>query len=195
MMKHTLLLLALSAIGCDQGVAPRAHATVTLTSVAFADDCGGTPPSAAPMPAAAPRKNAVVPSAMAVRSEEREAGSAVRRRCEQTSMQLAIVGDTGSALHIKAVEVFDADGTSLGKLSASKPTRWDDAKAAYETWDEKVVAVPMAVSYVLSQPAFVDRYDARDRTYKVKVIASLGGVDQPLLTTVMVVGRPPPVPT
>lgn len=192
MLKPILLFAALSAVGCDQGVAARANATVTLTSVAFADDCGGTPPSDAPMPAAAPMKSAAPPSQPA--ADEAVSDSAVRRRCEQTSMQLAIVGPAGTELRIKSVEVFDG-GKSLGTLSASKPTRWDDAKAAYATWDEKVVAGPMAVSYVLSQPAFVDRYDSRDRTYTVKVIASVGGVDQPLKTTVMVVGLPAPVPT
>ncbi|HEY5924919.1 MAG TPA: hypothetical protein VIV11_24730, partial [Kofleriaceae bacterium] len=78
---------------------------------------------------------------------------------------------------------------------ASKPTRWDVAKAAYEPWDGKVVVGAMAVSYVLSQPTFVDQWDARDRTYTVKVIATLGGKNQPLKATVMVVGRPAPVPT
>ncbi len=192
MLKSIMWVVALSAVGCDQGVAPRANATVTLTSVAFADDCGGTPPAGAPMPAAARMKSA--PAQPSVADQERIADSAVRRRCEQTSMQLAVVGQAGTELQIKSVEVFDG-GTSLGTLSASKPTRWDTAKAAYETWNEKLVAGPMAVSYVLSQPAFVDQYDSRDRTYTVKVIAAVGGVDQPLKTTVMVVGRPAPAAT
>jgi hypothetical protein len=195
MMKHAILFVALSAVGCDQGVKPKAKVTVTLTSVAFADDCGGTPPEDAPIPAAPPMKTAVVPSQPSVAAQEPAGHLAVRRRCEQTSMQLAIAGEAGTELHIKSVEVFDPGGKSLGKLSASKPTRWDVTKAAYETWDEKVVAGPMAVSYVLSQPGFVDHYDERDHTYTVKVIAEVGGVDQPLKTTVMVVGRPAPVPT
>ena len=110
-------------------------------------------------------------------------------------MQLVIDGEVGADLHIKSVEVFDADGKLLGKLSASKPTRWSEQNAAYEPWDEKVGTTPMAISYVLSQPSFVDQWDARDRTYTVKVTAALGGVDQPLKKTVLVVGRPPPVPT
>lgn len=193
MLKSILLFVTLSAVACDQGVAARASATVTLTSVAFADDCGGTAPIGAPTPAAAPMKSAsrVAPSAP---MQEAVADSAVRRRCDQTSMQLAIAGQAGTDLHIKSVEVFDG-GRSLGKLSASKPTRWNEAKAVYETWDEKVAAGQMAVSYVLSQPTFIDRYDSRDRTYTVKVIAAVGGIDQPLKATVMVVGLPAPVPT
>lgn len=199
MLKPILLFVALSAIGCDKGVAPRAAATVTLTSVAFADDCGGTPPAEAPMPAEPPTRavpaagSAYAPSEPSVAAQE-PVGDRRVHRCEQTSMQLAIAGAPGTEVHIKSVEVFDG-GKSLGKLSASKPTRWNATKAAYETWDEKVIAGPMAISYVLSQPTFVDRYDSRDRTYTVKVIAALGGVDQPLKTTVMVVGMPAPVPT
>jgi hypothetical protein len=194
MMKHLVWILALSAVGCDKGTPPRAKATVTLTSVAFADDCGGTPPHEAPAaPARREPPSAVAPShAM---SEERVADEGIRRRCEQTSMQLVVDGEAGTELHIKSVEVFDSDGKSLGKLSASKPTRWDEAKAAYEPWDEKVGAASMAISYVLSQPSFVDQWDARDRTYTVKVVAAVGGIDKPLKATVLVVGRPPPVPT
>jgi len=201
MLKHAIWFVALSTAGCDQGVKketkPKAKATVTLTSVAFADDCGGTPPSDAPVQAAAPAKIAppatVVPSKPGVAAQE-PADSGSRRRCEQTSMQLAVTGVAGIELHIKSVEVFDGD-KSLGTLTVSKPTRWDAAKAAYEPWDEKVIDGSMAVSYVLSQPAFVDQWDSRDRTYTVKVVASIGDVDEPLKKTVLVVGRPPPVPT
>ena len=184
MMKHLMLLAAL--VGCDAGARP-AQTSVTLTSVAFADDCGGTPPHQAPAPARTPASPAV---AEKVADEAYE-----RRRCEQTSMQLAIVGQAASELRIKSVEVFDEHGKSIGGLTASKPTRWDAAKAAYEPWDEKIGTGAMAVSYVLSQPTFVNTYDARDRTYTVKVIATLGGKNQPLEATVMVVGRPAPVPT
>ena len=189
MMKHLMLCVALSAVGCDAGARP-AETTVTLTAVAFADDCGGAPPYDAP--ASPPVKTAGAPAQAAERVADE---AAVRRRCEQTSMQLAIAGRGGDELRIKSVEVFDERGKLLGKLTASKPTRWDAAKAAYESWDENVVSGTMAVSYVLSQPAFINQWDARDRTYTVKVIASLGGKNQPLKATVMVVGRPAPVPT
>jgi hypothetical protein len=193
MIKHLMLVLALASCEKpsaknemptnDRGAAPRAKATVTLTSVAFADDCGGTPPHEAPAKPASP-------------SVVQEPAKEARRRCEQTSMQLAIVGAADTEVHIKSVEVFDDAGKSVGVLSASKPTRWVDANAAYEAWDEKIVAGQTArASYVLSQPTFVDRYDSHDRTYTVKVVAAVGGVDQPLQTTVMVVAQPAPVPT
>jgi len=160
--------------------ATRANATVTLTSVTFADDCGGAAPSKAPARAPAG-------AALAVDME--------RRRCEQTSMQLAIGALADTEIHIKSVEVFDETGTSIGVLAASKPQRWADGAAAYEAWDEKIAKGATArVSYALAQPR-IDRYDSRDRTYTVKVIASIGGADQPLQTTVMVVGQPPAVPT
>jgi hypothetical protein len=126
----------------------------------------------------------------------KESADVARRRCEQTSMQLAIAGNAETDVHIKSVEVFDEGGKSLGVLTASKPTRWVDASSTYEVWDEKIAAGQTArASYVLSQPGFVERYDSHDRTYTVKVVASVGGVDQPLQTTVMVVGQPAPVPT
>lgn len=201
-MKNLLLCLALAA--CTKaskgnetpdpktGAAPRANATITLTSVTFADDCGGTAPSSPPAStgsSAAPAAPAVVAP-----SESRPADME-RRRCEQTSMQLAIGALADTEIHIKSVEVFDESGKSLGALTAAKPQRWADGPAVYEAWDEKLVKGTTArVSYALSQPN-IDRYDARDRTYTVKVVASVGGADQPLQTTVMVVGQPPPVPT
>jgi hypothetical protein len=201
MIKHLFLLVALAA--CTKaskgnetpdpktGAAPRSNATVTLTSVTFADDCGGTAPSTPPAPAAAePATPAITAPGVA-----QDRVSMERRRCEQTSMQLAIGALADTEIHIKSVEVFDESGKSLGTLVAAKPQRWADAPAAYEVWDEKLVKGTTArVSYALSQPT-IDRYDSRDRTYTVKVVASVGGADQPLQTTVMVVGQPPAVPT
>jgi hypothetical protein len=188
MMKHLVLCVALFAIGCDAGARP-AEATVTLTAVAFADDCGGTAPHQAPaLPASPP------PASMGSAKEPSDA-IAVRRRCEQTSMQLTIVGGAADQLRIKSVEVLDERGRLLGKLTASKPTRWDVAKAAYEPWNEQIGAGAMAVSYVLSQPSFIDQWEERDRMYTVKVIATVGGKSRPLKATVMVVGRPAPLPT
>jgi hypothetical protein len=197
MIKHLFLVIALA--GCTKaskgnetpadpktGAAPRSNATVTLTSVTFADDCGGTAPANAPATPAITAPGVV---------QEPAKESMERRRCEQTSMQLAIGALADTEIHIKSVEVFDESGKSLGTLVAAKPQRWADAPAAYEPWDEKLVKGTTArVSYALSQPS-IDRYDGRDRTYTVKVVASVGGADQPLQTTVMVVGQPPAVPT
>jgi hypothetical protein len=158
-----------------------------LTSVAFADDCGGIAPHSPPVKTA----SSDAPAAVAPTDS-----APARRRCEQTAMQLAIAASADTEVRIKSVEVLDEAGKSLGVLTASKPTRWMDARSAYEAWDEKVVAGDTArASYVLSQPAFINRWEERDRTYTVKVVASVGGVDQPLQTAVMIVGQPAPVPT
>lgn len=170
-------------------------AKVTLVSVTFADDCGGTPPAQAPAAAPAPAYRA--PSAVAPSSERPgDVPENYRYRCQQTSMQLSIAASKDAAVTIKNVEVFDEKGTSLGTLATSKPTRWSDASSTYEAWDEKVAAGQTAlVSYVLAQPSFVNRYDSHDRMFTVKVSASVGGVAQALQTTVMVVAQPAPMPT
>jgi hypothetical protein len=171
----------------------KATATVTLVSVSFANDCGGTPPSGPPAP---PAPNRRAPSAQAPQDSARPDVAKERYRCEQTSMQLSIAANKDATVKIKTVEVLDDKGASLGMLSTTKPTRWAASSSAYEAWDEKVAAGQTAlVSYVLSQPGFVNRYDSHDRMYTVKVTASVGGIDQALQTTVMVVAQPAPVPT
>lgn len=210
MIKHVLLALALAA-ACDKGATNETlrnnpgmatSATVTLTSVAFADDCGGTPPAQAPAipaspPPAQPSASAPMRVAPPAESVADDSGAvAARRRCEQTSMQLAIVATRDTDVTVKSVDVFDEKGAKLGTLASSSPTRWSAEHSAYQPWDGKVAAGQTAnVSYVLQQPSFIDRYTERNRTYTVKVVASVGGVDQPLQTTVMVVALPPPVPT
>ncbi|MCX5742331.1 MAG: hypothetical protein NT062_07530, partial [Proteobacteria bacterium] len=130
--------------------------TVELTAVTLADDCGGAAPSRPPM----------LPSAQPTRESHRDvegksatkadAAMKMKRRCEQTSMQLAITSKDGkpTAVHVKSVELFDDAGKSLGPLAASTPTRWVDATSTYDAWDEQVAAdATSLVSYVLAQPA------------------------------------------
>jgi hypothetical protein len=151
---------------------------VELTAVTLADDCRGAPPSSAPAP---------VKVAKAERSEEpkekRKADSARERMgprlCEQTSMQLSIFAGEASSIEVKSVELFDEAGTSLGTLSASKPTRWSDASGLYETWDQTFSASSTSsVSYVLTQPKWAQIGDRWNRTYTLKAVLSVGGVDQ-----------------
>jgi hypothetical protein len=198
------LALALALVAaCDKGAAdphaPEPHvaapATVTLTAVTIADDCGGTPPTATP-PTATPPTASAAPAAPSVVAPGDLDESHVRRRCEQTSMQLAVAASSDAVVRVKSVEVFDEGGKKLGVLEARSPTRWSSADAIYQPWDQTVAAGQTAlVSYVLQQPLFISRHEERDRTYTVKVIASVGGVDQPLQTSVMIVAQPPPVPT
>ena len=165
--------------------APAPTATVTLTSVTFGDDCGGAAPAQAP---AVPARRA--PSSAA------DMARPATRACNQTSMQLSVGANRTTNVRIHKVEVVDETGTSLGELVASRPTRWSDTSASYEAWDEKVTANQTAlVSYVLSQPGFINRYDSHDRMYTVKVTAAVGGVTQTLHTTVMVVAQHAPMPT
>ncbi|GEM_PF-3907991 len=167
-------------------------AKVTLVSVTFADDCGGTAPAQAPASPSAP--SVVAPSSESARPSDVTENP--RYRCQQTSMQLSIAASKDAAVTIKSVEVFDEKGASLGTLATSKPTRWSNASSAYEAWDEKVAAgQTVQVSYVLAQPSFVNHYASHDRMFTVKVSASVGGIAQALQTTVMVVAQPAPMPT
>jgi hypothetical protein len=218
MSKLRMMMFALAIAGCTkvpgtgsvddtrgrQGVvapAPApATAKVTLMSVTFGDDCGGTPPANAPAKIVAPSTRVAPGAAPAqdiAQPSDEAPGAAYRYRCNQTSMQLSIAAAAKDAnVEIKSVEVIDEAGKSLGTLTASKPTRWSDASSAYEAWDGKVASKQTAlVSYVLSQPGFINRWDSHDRMYTVKVTASVGGVAQSLQTTVMVVAQPAPVPT
>lgn len=149
-----------------------AQARVELTAVTLADDCGGTAPHTAP----ATEKKAKAKSEL---KSDAAAGARAKRRCEQTSMQLAITAVDASRFQVKSVELFDESGKPLGKLTPSKPTRWSVDKARYETWDERVPAgTPINVSYVLQQPAW-DRIGNRwNRTYTLKTVVTIGGVDR-----------------
>lgn len=188
-------------IGDRTGVAPRPPqpaATVTLTSVLFADDCGASAPmTPPPAPPPTPLRKEASPAAMAPRDRAGDVDEGLAaRRCEQTSMQLAITASRDTEVRIVSIEVFDEAGASLGALTPSHPTRWADDASAYQPWDQRVRRDETArVSYVLSQPSFIDPWTERDRTYTVKVRANVGGVEQPLQTTVMVVARPAPMPT
>ena len=80
---------------------------------------------------------------------------------------------------MKSVELFDDAGTSLGTLAASKPTRWSDASGIYEPWDETVAAgTTTSVSYVLARPAWERIGNRWNRTYTLKTVVTVGGVDQ-----------------
>lgn len=167
---------------------PAKAATVELTSVTLADDCGGAPPWQAPAIATPPALKAAA-KADPTRREQQDrnewaagvSGSAMsraKRRCEQTSMQLAIVTTSATSIRVKSVELFDASGKSLGTLAPSKPTRWDDATSVYATWDEKLAAGTTShVSYVLAQPDWESIGDRWNKTFTLKAVVSVGGID------------------
>jgi hypothetical protein len=94
-------------------------------------------------------------------------------------MQLSIVASDAASVQIKSVELFDDKGDSVGMLTASKPTRWSTANSAYETWDEKVAAGSTSnVSYVLSQPTWGTIPNRWNRTFVLKTVVTVDGVEQ-----------------
>jgi hypothetical protein len=156
---------------------PKVSTRIELTAVTLADDCGGAPPWSAPVKTA---QLEVAPSkAKAKGDSAAPMGARAKRRCEQTSMQLAIIAGDASTIQVKSVELFDETGKSLGTLSASKPTRWSDASGRYEAWDELVAAgSTSSVSYVLAQPKWDQIGNRWNRTYTLKTVLSVGGVNQ-----------------
>jgi hypothetical protein len=150
---------------------------VELTAVTLADDCGGTPPWTAP-PAAKPAAKAAPTSTQPEGPRSRERADQARMRCEQTSMQLAIIATGAATIQIKSVELLDESGASIGMLTATKPTMWSAANSAYEPWDEKVTTGTVNVSYVLGQPAWGNVKDRWNKTFTLKTVVSVGGVDQ-----------------
>jgi hypothetical protein len=166
--------------------------TVVMTAATLADDCGGsapwTPPTAKYDPPPMKSKGATQPIGKEdsnfadMASEPKGRAKMARRRCEQTSMQLAVTAAAGASpakLQVKKVELFDQNGKSLGELAASKPTRWTEKSSAYEAWDESVVPdQKLSVSYVLAQPKWDAIPDRMNKTYTVKAIITVDGGDQ-----------------
>lgn len=148
-------------------IPPAPNAKVELTAVTLADDCGGSPPWSPPTKQAAKQDSA-----------RPDSKAKAKRRCEQTSMQLSITAADASNLKVKKVELFDDKGTSLGTLAASKPTKWSEASASYEAWDETFAPGSISVSYVLAQPAWDGIADRWNKTYTLKTVVSIGGADQ-----------------
>lgn len=161
--------------------APAAAVTVEMTAATLADDCGGAPPYEPPAaPSAKPAK--VLKSEL---KSDQSSGAAARmkakRRCEQTSMQLAVTAVAGGAptkLAVKKVELYDETGALVGALTASSPTVWSDA-GQYQPWDETIApAAQLAVSYVLTQPNWAGVANRWNKTYTLKAVISVGGTDQ-----------------
>jgi hypothetical protein len=167
---------------------PKQATTVELTAVTLADDCGGTPPWRAPVKAEASHDDetrSASPTKAKSKADSANFKGAQARRCEQTSMQLAITAGDASTIQVKSVELFDEGGTSLGMLTASKPTRWSDASSTYEPWDEAVTAgSTSSVSYVLTQPKWDQIGNRWNKTFTLKTVVSVGGATQTAQRTV-----------
>ncbi|HEY4179039.1 MAG TPA: hypothetical protein VGM90_19470 [Kofleriaceae bacterium] len=191
------LLLALALAGCTKAAPPAPApvqpavarppapapppakaATVTLTAITLADDCGGTPPMGLPE-----ASNAPAPKGKRDAAYDNTAANAkmkMKRRCEQTSMQLAIAAADAATIKVKSVELFDESGKSLGALTPSKPTKWSETSSTYEAWDEAIAKDSTSnVSYVLSRPDWTHIGDRYNKTFTVKTVITVGAVDAP----------------
>lgn len=156
--------------------------TVEMTAATLADDCGGgpnTPPRA--------------PSAKATTTlEQRDDAprkSKAKRRCEQSSIQLAITAPAGSEpaeLAVRSVELRLESGTSIGKLDVREPSVWSEAEG-YMPWNQRIEAgQDLSVSYALTEPDWSKVEDRWNQTYKVVAVLSIGGSDRTVQQSVAV---------
>lgn len=151
--------------------------TVEMTAATLADDCGGGPSSP---PETTPAKASVAMpkpgNRLAGKSKSR-----VERRCEQSSIQLAIAAPVGAEpakVAVKSVELFLDSGASVGKLEARAPSVWSDADG-YMPWDQSIEpGKDLSVSYALTRPDWTKVKDRWNETYTVKAVLSIGGSDQ-----------------
>lgn len=173
---------------------PAGKVTVDLTAVTLADDCGGTPPWGPP---AAPTRKAEAKSDSDEPDKSLSHKGKAKRRCEQTSMQLALSATAGGAptkITVKKVEMFDESGTPLGELAASTPTYWSQ-NSQYEPWDQMIApGTQRSVSYVLERPDW-DRIQNRwNRTFTLKVTVTIGDADQSFTKDVQTISAPTSLP-
>ncbi len=144
--------------------APKPSARVELTAVTLADDCG---------PRTAPK------AAQSGAQAEMGGGARARHRCEQPSMQLSVTATDAMNLKVKSVKLYDEKGTLVGTLTAARPTKWSQATSVYESWNEAVPAnTTISVSYVLSQPSWDRVADRWNKTFTLKAVVTVGGVDK-----------------
>jgi hypothetical protein len=130
-------------------------------------------------------------------------GGGYRRSCDQTSIQLALKATGTSAptpIAIKKVELLDANGASLGELTAKTPTRWSDA-GSYQPWDQTLApSDEAAVSYLLSTPNWGSMegglYGQTGKMYQVRVTVLVGAKDRVLeKKAIQAAIMPPPAAT
>ena len=157
---------------------PVASARVELTAVTLADDCGGAPPWSSP------KATLRTQTEMADEPQTRakgvgSSGARARRRCEQTSMQLAITATDAMSVKVKSVKLYDESGKYIATLTATKPTKWSTTSSVYEGWNEAAPAnTTINVSYVLSQPGWGSVTDRWNKTFTLKAVVTIGGVDK-----------------
>ena len=150
----------------------------------LADDCGGGPNTRPKPRAKAKQKPGMSKSDAPAKSKAKRA----KRRCKQSSIQLAVTAPEGTAsakLAVKSVELMLADGKSLGMLETRSPSVWSDGDG-YTAWDETVEpGQDLSVSYAVTQPDWSQVDDRRSQTYTMKAVVSVAGADQTLQQNVV----------
>lgn len=161
-----------------------ADIVVLLTAATLADDCGGVP-NTKPKPSAAPKQKSKMKGDRASGFKARRE----KRRCEQSSIQLAITATaeaTAAKIAVKSVELLLASGESVGMLQTQTPSMWSDPDG-YQPWDENIEpGQDLSVSYGVSSPEWNQVKDRRSQTYTVKAVISIAGSDRTLEQNVVV---------
>jgi len=168
---------------------PKASAiAVHMTSATLADDCGGgpnTPPSVETKTNTKAKRD----SAKGDSAKGATAMSMGKRRCEQSSIQLAITAPADAAptkLTVKSVELLLESGELVGKLEIRAPSVWSDADG-YTPWNENIEpAQELSVTYAMTQPNWSGVADRWNQTYTVKAVVSIAGADQTVEHAVVV---------
>lgn len=94
-------------------------------------------------------------------------------------MQLAVTASEAMNLKVKSVKLYDENGKLVGTLVATKPTKWSATSSMYEAWNEAVPAsTTINVSYVLSQPSWDNITDRWNKTFTLRAVVTVGGVDK-----------------
>ncbi|MGH1342999.1 MAG: hypothetical protein ACRBN8_15660 [Nannocystales bacterium] len=168
--------------------APEAGAAdviVLMTAATLADDCGGVPNTKPAAPVAKRKSKSTLKGDQAPGAKRKRA----KRRCKQSSIQLAVTAPEGAAptqITVKSVELRLASGESVGMLETQSPSVWSDADG-YAPWDEKIEpGQDLSVSYGVTSPEWNKVKDRRSQTYTVKAVVSIAGSDQTLEQNVVV---------
>lgn len=154
---------------------------VHMTAATLADDCGGPPNTRPVAPAArADRgRREVKPGESKGDMPMRKAKA--KRRCEQSSIQLAVAAPEGALaakVAVKSVELLLESGDSLGMLEVRAPSVWSD-EDGYTPWDQSIEpGEDLSVTYAVSQPDWSTVADRWNQTYTVKAVLSVAGGDQ-----------------
>lgn len=152
--------------------------TVEMTAATLADDCGSGPST----PPRASRSKADVSHGKSAAKEK------AKRRCEQSSIQLAIAAPMDAApaeLAVRSVELLLESGASVDTLEARAPSMWSEE--GYTPWDQRIEpGRDLSVSYAVTEPDWSTVTDRWNQTFTVKAVISIGGSDRTVQQSVTV---------